>query len=662
MAACGESSGPGGEGTDPNTPPPEVTSVYDVPGDLSALSGPRFFDHPWPSDFRLRKNGTVRFEGYPNPGESSLIGTYIESMRDVLTGFSPVATGYLRFSAPIDPSSLPATPPDALSSESSVQLIDIDPASPERGERKLISLRWERDAVLFVPENTLSFMPAVGFPLRPATRYALVVTDALLGAEGGRVGANDSLRAALGLVDGEGSAHSDALATSLPELAAAGVAAESIAHLAVFTTNSPAEETARIRDWLHDSYDAPTVREALWAATDHQDGAFDVYESEYGPTPNFQGGTAPYKIPADGGALTFDADGTPLVQNEDDLRFSLMVPDEAACPQPPDGYPIVLNAHGTGGNYKTFVTRGEGGALAPQCLAVMGVDQIFHETRPGYHSGSLELTVFNLNNPTAARATMPQSAIDVVQQARLFTDSDLRIPASVSRTGKEIRFDASKMSFIGHSQGGLNGPLFLAVDDSVRGAVLSGSGSMIAITLLDRKDFDVVGLVRALAFGPADDGSPLTVFHPVMSLAQTIVDPADPIHYVPMIARRPRPGFSPKSILMTEGVSADGSGDSQTPPHGTEAQAIALGLPPQEPVIHAIAELPWSDLLPVKISAEGLSGNIANGEASGALAQWEATQASDGHYVLYEVPGAMTQAAQFLRNLADDPKGRVPPR
>ena len=131
----------------------------------------------------------------------------------------------------------------------------------------------------------------------------------------------------------------------------------------------------------------------------------------------------------------------------------------------------------------------------------------------------------------------------------------------------------------------------------------------------------------------------------------------------------PLKGDHESSPLLTEDVIsaskadfAEIMDDTVTTANRTEAQAIALGLPPQEPVIHAIAELPWSDLIPVKISADGLSGNIADGAASGALAQWEATLASDGHYVLYEIPEAMAQAAQFLRNLADDPKGRVPPR
>ena len=125
-----------------------------------------------------------------------------------------------------------------------------------------------------------------------------------------------------------------------------------------------------------------------------------------------------------------------------------------------------------------------------------------------------------------------------------------------------------------------------------------------------------------------------------------------------MAIREPRAGFLPKSILETEGVAADGSGDHYAPPHGAEAQAIALGLPPQEPVSHTIVEASWSGLTPVTIPAGGLAGNLAGGDASGVLAQW--VPVNEGHFVIYEIPAAMTQVSGFLENLAADPKGRVP--
>src|SRR5690606_35661071 len=120
-------------------------------------------------------------------------------------------------------------------------------------------------------------------------------------------------------------------------------------------------------------------------------------------------------------------------------------------------------------DYRSFIGDGTARALAQRCLASMGIDQVLHGTRPGAppesdpnRDSKIELYFFNFENPLAARTHNRQATADVVQQARLFTESKAKIPASVSKTGADIAFDGSKVLFFGHSQGGLNGPLFLA--------------------------------------------------------------------------------------------------------------------------------------------------------------------------------------------------------
>jgi predicted esterase len=641
-------------------------STWVLPSPLDALAEETFFDHPWPSDLRREADGSVRFEGWPNPFWKPSLRNYIESMAGVLTGFSPAAAGFVRFELPLDESGLPASPNDALDPEAGAQLIDVDPASPEYGQRRPLQLHFRAEPGVYWPENTLAFMPALGRPLRASTRYAFVVTDRVRGKGGERLRPSTALAQVLGLASADGAALSarGALDPVVKSLAALGVAKRRIVQLAVFTTNDPMGPTAKIRDWMMDHYPAPDVIAGSWVVRDHARGFMSVYEGSYGPSPDFQQGKIPFVSYGDGGALAFDEAGEPVLQRDFELRFALAVPDDDRCPLPAEGYPIVLYAHGTGGNYRSMLgAKDEAEALAKRCIATMGIDQIFHGTRPGSDSKtSVELLFFNTENPVAARANGPQSAIDVVQQARLFTETQIRVPAAVSRSGNDVHFDPARVAFFGHSQGGLNGPMFLAVDDQARGAVLSGSGSMISITLLEKSEpVNVAALVKAVFLGlNAEDSAEVNELHPAISLAQTIVDPTDPIHYVRAIVLEPRSGFSPKSVLMTEGVNADFSGDNYTPPHAIEVQAVALGLPPQEPVIHPIAELEWTGLFPVVIPPGGLSGNLAGGKASGVLAQWEAARASDGHFVIYDIPEAMAQAAGFIRHLMDDPKGRVP--
>jgi hypothetical protein len=150
----------------------------------------------------------------------------------------------------------------------------------------------------------------------------------------------------------------------------------------------------------------------------------------------------------------------------------------------------------------------------------------------------------------------------------------------------------------------------------------------------------------------------VSLLYPPMTLAQTIVDPVDPVNYARYLAREPAFG-PPKSIYMSEGVGPDGEGDSYAPPRGCEALAMAAGLPIQTPIIHPPEDAAWGGLEPVTIPAEGLSGNLGGGMASGVLAQW-APEEDDGHFVVFDIAGARAQSSEFLRLLAEDAKGRVP--
>jgi hypothetical protein len=644
-----------------------TTAIYTVPASLDELSQETFFDHPWPSDLRL-ENGSPRLTGYYNPRSLPILDDYVASVKGALDGFSPAASGFLRFTGPIDEATLPATPKDGLDPGASVQLIDIDPASPEHGRRKLVSLEWRAEEGVYYRPNTLAFMPTIGTPLRVRTRYALVVTDALQAKAGGPVAQRAELAMVVGATpfDDSTRAQSSALAPAITEIESAGIDPSRVVHLAVFTTGDPTKELMAVRDAVTKDIAAPTVDPSTWSLGDSKID-FDEYTARYGPSPNYQAGNIPYTYESDGGGFVFQ-DGAPVMQNTFDLRFSITVPLEAKCPMPPDGYPIVLFAHGTGGSYKSHISRGTAQSLAQHCLASMGVDQIFHGDRPGAPADGSKRTeqilFYNFQNPVAARTNARQSAIDEVQRARLFTESHMSIPASVTLTKQEIRFDAKKLMFFGHSQGGLNGPLFTAIDPSALGAVFSGSGALISIGLLEKTkpDPSPAALVRTLLLG-LDDGeaAELDVFHPAMSLLQTIIDVEDPIHYGRLQATEPRSGFAPKSIYLTEGINPDGTGDSYAPPHGIEAHALCIGLPPELPMQHPIVELAWSGAQPVTVDAGGLAGNLGGGDASGVLGQWAVPQGDDGHYVVFNVPAAREQAAKFLQNLAADPRGLVPP-
>lgn len=657
-------------------PKNEVRGIFVAPGSLDELTDARYFDHPWPSDIRRDAGGTIHVEGMNNPPFSPVVSSYVGTTKGMLDGFSPTATAYFRFEGDIDPATLPTTPVQALSATSSIQLIDIDPKSPERGARKLVEWYWRSNVGQYWLPHTLAIAPAHGYPLRPHTRYALVVTRAATAPNHGALAPSDDLSEVLGkrTATARTQVVRDAFAGALDELARVNVTADDVVQMTVFTTTDPTEELFKVADHLSDVIAAPTVDPSTWSAKE-QKFAYDVYEGTYGPAPNFQKGNLPFANLGDGGGFELDASGKPVVQSTFTMRFSLVVPNATQCPPPASGYPIVLYAHGTGGDYRSIVAEGNsvGAALATQCLASMGVDQIFHGIRPGapplsepaaQRESEIQLLFFNLQNPIAARTNGRQSAIDVIQQARLFTESHTLVPASVSRTGQDIAFDASRLLFVGHSQGGVNGPLFLAANDKARGGVLSGTGGMITVALLEKTEPapSVAGAVRALlALSSHDYDDELNLFHPVINLAQMIVDATDPINYMPYIIKQPRKGFAPKSIYQTEGIGPDGVGDSYAPPHGIEYASVAMGLPRELPSVRAIPQDLWGGIQDVTIPADGLSGNLAGGRASGVIGQFPPAAGSDGHFVLFDVPQARLQASVFCKNLANDPKGRVPP-
>jgi hypothetical protein len=663
--AAGGTAGYGGGGA--GTPPGEC--VFLVPANPAELSGTSFFDHPWPSDFRLDANGLAEFAGFPNPRPSALLSSYVTAVDGSLAGFSPAAPGYLRFNSPIDQATLPADPVASLAPTSSVQLINVDPSSPTQGQRLRVSLAWHPTADGYWTDNTLAFMPTPGFPLREGTRYALVVTNALTAA-GTRLGACGGLRQVLGLEVATGAAGAlrDAWADAVARLESAGIPRTAIAHLTVFTTDRPTLETRRLRDWVVSNY--PLPEPSALTPVERTLGVMDTYEGSYGPSPDFQAGTPPFLL--SGGDMTVDGAGNPAVARELELRFVLSVPSSAGCPLPAAGYPVVLYAHGTGGSYRSVVTNGAAGFLAARCLASVGIDQIFHGTRPGGPCAARgyvapcnplpeSVAVFNAQNPASLRNTNRQAAIDLVQLARLVSASRLVVAAGTSYTGQRIDLDAGRVLLMAHSQGATSGPLALAVDDQLLGGVLSGSAAMASLSLLGRSQPQNLSTLMTNELYGAGSGATLEVFHPVMSLLQTMLDEGDPLHYAASIVAEPPAGFAPKSLLMVEGIGADGQSDSYVSSHAIEVHALAIGLPPLLPLVWPIPEYGFSSLSPVEVPSAGLAGNLALGNATGALVQWAPPPGNDPHFVIFDVPAASAQAATFLQSLAVDRLGRIPP-
>lgn len=635
-------AGTGDAGTDAGmVDPGPPRGVFVIPRDGTEA----FFDLPFPSDLRLTPEGTVDLSTFPNPRSNQFVQLYLDAFRERIRGFGTNGAIYFRMSHTVDESTLPSTPEETMSATSSVMLVDVDPESPDVGSLHPVVVHYQEGATRYWSPHTIALRPVYGIPLASSRRYAAVVTSRVKMAGGGDFARDADFEA---LIDGGGDAaiesaravYGDVFTT----LETAGIARDDILSVTVFTTQDAIGELLAIRDWMVANYPPPQVVGTLALRFDQP--SRQVVAGRYGPSPIFQEGEVPYAT--EGGAITLDASGNPTVHGEFDARFALAIPK---TPMPPNGYPIVLYAHGTGGDYESFIGE-EGAWMPPLGFAVMGVDQIHHgERNPTMSEPSV--LFFNFTNPDAGRDNNRQSALDIVQQARFVGELEI---ADLPLRPEPVRFDTSRIYFMGHSQGGLNGPIYMAIDDSSRGGVLSAASGIITHALIEKTEPlpGIPALIATILALPGDGymeafaTEGFTVEHPIATLVQTWVEVSDGTNYVHMIFDQPRAGFMPKSVLMTEGLR-----DTFSPPRSIEALAGAMRVPQIAPVHFEIEAL---RVLGIDSTSSAMN-NVAGGLATAGIVQYP----TDGHFAIYRNDTARQQVLSFFESLTDGSNGTITP-
>lgn len=592
-------------------PPAGPTPVY-------APDGEDFWDTPWPSDTRRDPDGTISMKGFPNPYETPLLVDYA-AFAEQFDGFGTNAPIYVQFAEPVDPLLLP-TPLESLRDpDAGVLLVDVDPTSPGYGTRTPI--QWEvRDHAesFYLPPHMLAVAPVYGFPLRPHTRYALIVTTRAASPAPG-------FDAVWDLTHPDHRAYADLLDT-LPLL---GLSPDDVAIAAPFTTRDPLDELRRIAWFVRERTGLPDLNLTL----DHE-GTFAHYHSyrTHYPSPVFTHGERPYN--EEGGGFLWEEDGTPVIHSWDDMRLAVCTPLDLSDP-PPGGWPVVIFQHGTGGDYRGFCDDNDALEVANQLgvsgIIGLGIDQPLHGPR-GYGG---DLAHFNLMNPDSGVTNFRQGAIDALYLAHALHD---RPWTMTTPEGVAVPLDPERVLFMGHSQGGLTGALaapFFGGD--VDAVMLSGAGGVLAITVVVRKDIvDFETLIAGILRLPEDE--PLTTFYPVLGLVQMAAEVTDPVNYLPYaFAQRGDWDFQvPTPVLLTSGTL-----DAATPYQTALALAAAGRLPmltPQitEAVAHDLRGLP-DQQNPLSRNAHAWDGSMV----SAAFSQWR-----DGsHWVVFEEP----EAAELYR-------------
>jgi len=635
---------------------------------------------PYPNDLRLRDDGTIDLIGLEQ-GQPGVVDLYMDTVvANHLGGFALGGAIFFRFAGPVAPQTCaPAGAADSMRPDSSIYLVNIDKQSTGYGDRIPFVWRHQTAAGKFIGEHSLALLPMPGFALAPGATHAAVITESLCDDLGDPVQPDADFQKLLRddppadkyLVR----AHT-VYAPLRDFLADKGLTG--VVSAAVFTTGNPTELAGLAREVVHE-LPAPTATDLVLTGETDQ---YWVIEGKY-DAPNFQTGQPPYSLPADGGAIVRDAKGRPVVQRTESLRFALSVPRGESTTDA--GWPVLLYAHGTGGSYRTFINNGvaralsevedEQGAVVAR-MAAVGIDQVLHGPRAP--DGTMpDILFFNFQNPAAAVDNVIQGGIDDFSLLRMIKELTFdRVRWSKSSGQDElvrfeppVRFDPQRIYFMGHSQGGLTGPVFLAHEPEIKAAVLSGAGGNAMLGLLKKAAPINFGVLLKTALGEIADE-----FHPMMSLVQQMLEPADSANYGRMLLHHRPKGVPPKHLFISQGFV-----DHYTPNDTTDALARAVGLPQAGTIVRQVEGLELADI-PAPTAALALAGNLTlDGTAvTAALLQYRAVLknksckqdsdcsqgdyceteagrcADDGHFVMFGQKDAIRQYTRFLATAARD--------
>ncbi len=419
---------------------------------------------------------------------------------------------------------------------------------------------------------TLLLWPMV--PLRPATRYGVLITGALAAADGGCIAPSQALREAL-----TGATTNPDLLRLQPRLdalvQAAGVELAQVSAAAVFTTQSVTDQSEAIaadiasRDY---GWDEPASCE-VGDAYVHCEGAF--LAADYRGPRGVIEGTEPRDTYA--------------------LPVSLWLPlDAAALPAP-----VVIYGHGLGSGRSQ--ARHLAAVAAPLGAATVAVDAVDHGDHPGAPAGdktSTMLAFFGADIATLSldalvlRDNFRQSVFDRLQLVELLRDAP-----DIDGDGTD-ELDPERISYVGVSLGGIMGAQFAALSPHVEASVLSVAGGRLVRLV---SDSDTIAPYIPLLLPP---GYVLDDFYRFLPVFQTLIDAGDPANYAGHIAQRlPAIDAQPASVLITMAV-----GDTLVPNTTSEILVRAAGAPAVAPVAYPIDG--------VGTVEPPLAGNAAGGAAT----------------------------------------------
>jgi hypothetical protein len=606
LGACGSSSG-GGASTSSGT-----AVMFDASADLQ--SSDHFFDFPYPSDLRLTASGAPDLTGIANPTMTPIF----EGLRQIAmdrAGFPLMPVAYFRFDAPIAPQDVSNV--IAADKSSPILLLDLD-----QNGALVPTFASIPPADAYVPANVLAITARPGFILMPKHKHAFVVMRSLGDATGAPLGVAPEL-AALETASASSSPAAALYAPLWSALQTLDVKVSDVAAATVFTTGDVVADTFALSEKVLSAYSVsitnPVIDPNGGAALDRicEVGAQVTY-------PQFQVGTIPYDTD---GLFMIGPDGAPVKQGDETVPVTITLPKMA---MPAGGFPLVVYFHGTGGVSTAIVDRGTwhyetNAANCPDMELDSWNGMTGCNTRgtgPGYvvaeHGIAMAASALPLNPqrwPAGANLPLPEylninnvaSLRDNFRQGileqRLFFAAlqTLTIDPSVVSACEGLSLPAGETAYHfvprlaqGQSMGAMYANLISAVEPGIQATVATGAGGYWSYFILQS---------QYLANVPGDLGLLLdihqdfTYMHPTMMVAQTGLEPADPMSYMPRIGFNPLPTHPTRPIYQPVGL-----GDSY---FTTNIQnAVAMAYENKES-----GDMVWPTMQPA-LTLEGLGGMV----------------------------------------------------
>ncbi|MFT5431125.1 MAG: hypothetical protein ACI9OJ_001804 [Myxococcota bacterium] len=607
-----------------------------------------FYRLPYPNDVRMKAGHVAK--GHPSPGAAPLdfdvIERVVNAAGSAMDGWGTTPTIFFRFSAPIDFDSVTYD----QGADNNLVYVNIDTDSPAYGNEQGYGWQAIGSRGKFVCQNYMTLRNGWGGPLFPSTTYAAFMrrgirTTTENGA--GLLNADADLQKMLS-GSAPGGTADEAWAKYAPlraYLADKGIPVADVIGATVFTTAGVTDVLPKAREVVRaepapvlsdvtlcgDGVVSPCAIEGVSSRACSNTSEFHEIQGRI-RMPRFQQGTAPYLSPEDGGGLSLSA-GVPLTTGTEDVCFSLTIPKNATMPT--GGWPVVLYSHGTGGNFRSHVgvvAQSLSGGEAPS--AVLGIDGVMHGPRKGETELEADVLFFNFANPVAARGNVYQAAIDYFTLARWvdeFSGDLASFPA--------LTFDTNKVGFYGHSQGATTGPLMLANEPIIDIAVLSGAGSGLIASLLNKTSpVDIpAGLEGVLREQPGET-------HPVLSLLQQFFDPVDSVNYVKHITREPFENNQQTHLMLVYGKD-----DTFTPPSTTRILADNLEIPLVKPALSSSSDEAFGGYNVDRVVDGPLPLDPPLRPVTYGMVHYASDGTYDGHFVSTRNPGARSQIAEFFR-------------